>query len=164
MVHPFFAEMEMALGAATVAISRAGASSLAELAALRLPAVLIPYPTATDNHQFHNARALEDTGAARLLEQRGATREALARLVLEMIESVAMRERMQAALAQWHHPRAAEDIADAMLKAMACEANPFAATTPRRADGAPPDPVKNRGGDFQALRAEAKLQAHPQRS
>lgn len=118
-VHPFFSEMEIALGAASVAITRAGASSLAELAALRVPAVLIPYPAATDNHQFHNARAFEDSGAARVLEQRGATREALSRLVLEIIESAAMRDRMQDALGHWHRPKAAEEIADTMLRALA---------------------------------------------
>ena len=75
VVHPFFAEMELALGAATAAVCRAGASSLAELAAMRVPAVLVPYPAATDNHQFHNARAFEATGAARLLEQKTATPE-----------------------------------------------------------------------------------------
>src|SRR5262249_27785691 len=60
-VHPFFSEMEVLLGAATAAISRAGASSLAEFAAMRVPAVLVPYPTATDNHQFENARAFEQS-------------------------------------------------------------------------------------------------------
>jgi UDP-N-acetylglucosamine--N-acetylmuramyl-(pentapeptide) pyrophosphoryl-undecaprenol N-acetylglucosamine transferase len=54
-VHPFFLEMELVMGAATAAITRAGASSLAELAAMRLPAVLVPFPAATDDHQFHNA-------------------------------------------------------------------------------------------------------------
>src|SRR5258706_10842007 len=77
-VHPFFSGMELALGAASAAISRAGASSLAELAAMRVPAVLVPYPAATDDHQLHNARAFAGTGAARLLEQEGATAEAMA--------------------------------------------------------------------------------------
>src|SRR5262249_53399736 len=45
VIHPFLDQMEIALGAATVAISRAGASSLAEMAAMRLPAILIPYPS-----------------------------------------------------------------------------------------------------------------------
>jgi UDP-N-acetylglucosamine--N-acetylmuramyl-(pentapeptide) pyrophosphoryl-undecaprenol N-acetylglucosamine transferase len=61
VVHPFFAGMEVALGAATVAVSRAGASSLAELAAMRVPAVLVPYPAATDNRS-HRRRPL--AGAA----------------------------------------------------------------------------------------------------
>jgi hypothetical protein len=80
-----------------------------------LPAVLIPYPTATDNHQFHNARAFEATGAARLLEQKTATPELLVQLLLELLEKPAVRERMQDALTRWHAPRAAEQIAEAML-------------------------------------------------
>jgi UDP-N-acetylglucosamine--N-acetylmuramyl-(pentapeptide) pyrophosphoryl-undecaprenol N-acetylglucosamine transferase len=115
VVHPFFAGMELALGAATVAVSRAGASSLAELAAMRVPAVLVPYPAATDNHQFHNARAFEATGAARLLEQQSATPETLVPLLLDVVEKPAVREKMQTALAQWHAPHAAEQIAEAML-------------------------------------------------
>jgi UDP-N-acetylglucosamine--N-acetylmuramyl-(pentapeptide) pyrophosphoryl-undecaprenol N-acetylglucosamine transferase len=115
VVHPFFAEMELAFGAATAAISRAGASSLAELAAMRVPAVLVPYPTATDNHQFHNARAFEANGAARLLEQQSATPETLVQLLLDVVEKPAVHEKMQTALAQWHAPHAAEQIAELML-------------------------------------------------
>ena len=93
IVHPFFAEMHLALGAATVAVSRAGASSLAELAAMRVPSVLIPFPAATDNHQFFNARAFEETGAARLLEQKNATPESLASLVSELMADAPAREK-----------------------------------------------------------------------
>jgi UDP-N-acetylglucosamine--N-acetylmuramyl-(pentapeptide) pyrophosphoryl-undecaprenol N-acetylglucosamine transferase len=114
-VHPFFDEMELALGAATLSVSRAGASSLAELAAMRVPALLVPYPAAMDNHQYHNARAFEQTGAACLLEQQSATPEMLARLVLELMRNTAIREKMQNALAQWHMPNAAEQIAGEIL-------------------------------------------------
>jgi len=109
----------MVLGAATIAISRAGASSLAEIAAVRLPAVLVPFPTAADNHQFYNAQAFEATGAARLLEQKNATPEKLAALLCELLEGPAARAKMQAALAQWHAPKAAEQIAEIMLAAIA---------------------------------------------
>jgi UDP-N-acetylglucosamine--N-acetylmuramyl-(pentapeptide) pyrophosphoryl-undecaprenol N-acetylglucosamine transferase len=115
VVHSFFADMHVALGAATVAVCRSGASSLAELAALRVPAVLIPYPTASDNHQFHNARAFEATGAARLLEQKSATPELLVQLLADLIEKPAVHEKMQSALSQWHAPHAAEQIAETML-------------------------------------------------
>ena len=115
VVHPFLPAMELAMGAATASVCRAGASSLAELAAMRLPAVLVPYPAATDNHQFHNARAFEATGAARLLEQRTATPELLVQLLLDLLEKPAVHEKMQDALARWHAPRAAEQIAEAML-------------------------------------------------
>jgi UDP-N-acetylglucosamine--N-acetylmuramyl-(pentapeptide) pyrophosphoryl-undecaprenol N-acetylglucosamine transferase len=118
IVHPFFAEMHLALGAATVAVSRAGASSLAELAAMRVPSVLIPFPAATDNHQFFNARAFEETGAARLLEQKNATPEMLASLISELMASAPAREKMQAALAKWHAPNAAEQIAERILSAI----------------------------------------------
>jgi UDP-N-acetylglucosamine--N-acetylmuramyl-(pentapeptide) pyrophosphoryl-undecaprenol N-acetylglucosamine transferase len=115
VVHPFFANMALALGAATAAISRAGASSLAELAAMRVPALLIPYPTATDNHQFHNAHAFVLAGAARLIEQGTATSEALAGALVDFMADTDVRARTQESLAQWHTPNAAREIAEAML-------------------------------------------------
>ena len=118
VVHPFFSEMELALGAATVAVSRAGASSLAELAAMRVPSVQMPFPAATDNHQLFNARAFADTGAAQLLEQKNATPDLLVGLVSELIANAAAREKMQAALAKWHAPKAAEEIAEMILRAV----------------------------------------------
>jgi UDP-N-acetylglucosamine--N-acetylmuramyl-(pentapeptide) pyrophosphoryl-undecaprenol N-acetylglucosamine transferase len=114
-VHAFFSSMELALGAATAAVSRAGASSLAELAAVRLPSVLIPYPAATDDHQLHNARALEGTGAARLLEQKAATPESLASLLADLVENSTARSTMQDALARWDCPGAASQIAQSIL-------------------------------------------------
>jgi UDP-N-acetylglucosamine--N-acetylmuramyl-(pentapeptide) pyrophosphoryl-undecaprenol N-acetylglucosamine transferase len=118
VVKPFIAKMDLALGAATVAVSRAGASSLAEIAAMRLPSLLVPLPTAADNHQFHNARAFAATGAARLLEQKNATPDRLVALLCELVEGQAARAKIQAALAQWHAPKAAEQIAGIMLGAV----------------------------------------------
>jgi len=119
VVKPFLAEMDLALGAATAAMSRAGASSLAEIAAMRLPSLLVPYPAAADNHQFYNALAFEATGAARLLEQKNATPEKVAAWLHVLVEDAAARAKIQAALAQWHAPKAAEQIADIMLAAIA---------------------------------------------
>lgn len=116
VVHPFLTEMELALGAATACVSRAGASSLAELAAVRLPSLLVPFPAAADNHQFHNARAFEETGAAHLLEQRDATPEKVSGLLRELVEDASEREGMKAALARWHAPAAAEKIAELILR------------------------------------------------
>jgi UDP-N-acetylglucosamine--N-acetylmuramyl-(pentapeptide) pyrophosphoryl-undecaprenol N-acetylglucosamine transferase len=131
VVRPFLSEMEMALGAATAAISRAGASSLAELAAMRVPAILIPYPTATDNHQFHNARALVDVGGALLLEQAGATGQTLAAMAGQLLRDNQARKAMADELVRWHSPHAAELIADrilALVTAMGlCEAADFQA-------------------------------------
>jgi UDP-N-acetylglucosamine--N-acetylmuramyl-(pentapeptide) pyrophosphoryl-undecaprenol N-acetylglucosamine transferase len=118
VARPFLSEMEMALGASTVAISRAGASSLAELAAMRVPVILIPYPAATDNHQYHNARALADVGAAVLLEQVAATGEKLAIMASNLLRDNDARKMMSHELERWHSPRAAELIADKMLALM----------------------------------------------
>jgi UDP-N-acetylglucosamine--N-acetylmuramyl-(pentapeptide) pyrophosphoryl-undecaprenol N-acetylglucosamine transferase len=131
VVKPFLAEMDLALGAATIAVSRAGASSLAEIAAVRLPSVLVPFPRAADNHQLYNARAFEATGAARLLEQKNATPERVAALLCELIEGSAARAKIQAALAQWHAPKAAEQIAEIILAAIARQPEPAVAQAPK---------------------------------
>ena len=119
VVRPFLTEMELALGAATAAVSRAGASSLAELAAMRVPSLLIPYPTAANNHQFYNAWALVESGAARMLEQEKAIPEMLAEMLGGLIENADQRAAMKEALAGWDHPDAAERIAARILEGMA---------------------------------------------
>ena len=115
IVRPFLTEIEWALGAAIVAVSRAGASSLAELAAMRLPSVLIPYPVAADNHQLHNARAFVDTGAALLLEETGASGARLASLILSLVQHPDAHAAMAQALERWHQAHAAELIAERIL-------------------------------------------------
>lgn len=115
-VHAFLDDMPAVLGAASVVISRAGASSLAEIAALRVPAVLVPFPGAVDNHQFLNARAFVQTGAARLLEQASASPESLLSVLRPLLDDAATRQSMAAALAAWHVPGAAEQIAEEMLR------------------------------------------------
>ena len=118
-VRPFLTEMELALGAATAAISRAGASSLAELAAMRVPAILVPYPSAADNHQFYNAWAFVESGAARMLEQEKATPEMLVEMVAGLIAKPEPHGAMKDALAKWHRPDAAERVARQMIETMA---------------------------------------------
>lgn len=112
VVHTFLTEMELALGAATVVVSRAGASSLAELAAMQIPAVLIPYPTAADNHQFYNAHALASAGAAVRLEQSEATGEKLAALIIGLLRESDRYADVKRKLAKWHAPDAAPTIAE----------------------------------------------------
>ena len=119
VVKPFLAEMDLALGAATISVSRTGASSLAEIAAMRLPSLLVPFPAAADNHQFFNASAFVKTGAAKLLEQKDSMPEKTAAILAELVENKVARSKMQAALAQWHAPRAAEQIAEIVLAAIA---------------------------------------------
>ena len=112
VVHTFLTEMELALGAATVVVSRAGASSLAELAAMQVPAILIPYPTAADNHQFYNAHSFASAGAAVRLDQTEATGEKLAALIIQLLREASD---VKARIGQWHSPNAASTIADQIM-------------------------------------------------
>ncbi|MDW7979445.1 MAG: undecaprenyldiphospho-muramoylpentapeptide beta-N-acetylglucosaminyltransferase [Verrucomicrobiales bacterium] len=124
VVTEFCEKMHLVLCAATLAISRAGASALAEFAAVRLPAILIPYPLAAGNHQLHNARVFERAGAAVVLEQTadGSGSSELPRMlaqhVAELVRNETVRAKMQAALAQLHKPSAASDIAAALATAV----------------------------------------------
>ena len=63
-VAPFFSDLPTRLATATLAVARAGASTLTELAAVGIPAILIPYPTAADDHQTRNAQFFADSNAA----------------------------------------------------------------------------------------------------
>ena len=77
-VERFIDAMDREMKAAGLVVSRAGATTLAEVTAAGRPAILIPLPTATDDHQRQNARALERAGAAEVMEQRDLTGERLA--------------------------------------------------------------------------------------
>ncbi len=135
LVYPFFDKMELALGAASAAISRAGASSLAELSAMRLPALLVPYPAATANHQWHNARAFATSGAARLLEENQATPEIVTDSLLDLVRSETVRQTMQSALARWERPQAADEIAEAIVQSISkSESKAFAPGSVRPAN------------------------------
>ena len=66
-LFPYLNNMEQAMGAADLAVCRAGASTVSELEVIGLPAILVPFPFAADNHQEKNARALVDKNAAYLV-------------------------------------------------------------------------------------------------
>lgn len=116
VVKPFLTEMDLALGAADAVVARAGASSAAEFAALRVPALLIPYPQAADNHQLANARALEAAGAARVLLQHELSPVRVTGEVARLLGDPALRASLQASLAAWHRPDAAARLADDILR------------------------------------------------
>ena len=83
-VEPFLYDMGRQLGQADVIVCRAGATTLAEITAAGKAAILIPLPTATDDHQRKNAEALVDAGAAELLLQRELTGDVLAARILAL--------------------------------------------------------------------------------
>ncbi|RME90354.1 MAG: UDP-N-acetylglucosamine--N-acetylmuramyl-(pentapeptide) pyrophosphoryl-undecaprenol N-acetylglucosamine transferase [Verrucomicrobia bacterium] len=105
--------MPEVLGAATAALSRAGASSIAELAAARVPALLVPYPYAVDDHQTANARCLAEAGGARWIPQNVLERpEKWVEVLRPLLVDARVRSRMQEALARWDRPEAARRVAE----------------------------------------------------
>ena len=83
-ITPYLHDMPQALAVADLGVFRAGALGLAELTAKGIPAILIPYPYATGNHQEFNAKALETVGAAKVILDKDLT----GRKLLENIEEL----------------------------------------------------------------------------
>ena len=114
-VVAFHDAMEIPLAAATAVVSRSGASSLAEFAAMRLPAVLIPFPAATDNHQRVNAEAMVKAGAARWLDQQKTLPADLVRAVSDLLMDGPVRRGLIERMAALDAPGAAGRIAGRIL-------------------------------------------------
>ena len=115
----FTTEMPEALAAADVVLSRAGASSLAEFTARRLPAVLMPYPYGRDQHQTANARALADAGAAVIVRDRceaKANASAVGKVLLGLMGSEEKRAAMSAAYEPLFKTDAAGQVAEELLE------------------------------------------------
>lgn len=84
---PYIYDMPAALAAADLVVGRAGALSLAEITARGLPAILIPFPYAAENHQEKNARVLERAGAARVLLDADVNADSLGDLILSLLDN-----------------------------------------------------------------------------
>ncbi|PSL50770.1 UDP-N-acetylglucosamine-N-acetylmuramylpentapeptide N-acetylglucosamine transferase [Salsuginibacillus halophilus] len=93
-VHPFLYNMPEVLAHVDVVCARAGATTLAELMALGLPAILIPSPYVTNNHQEKNARALEEAGAALVSREEEFNGKRLLEQVEQILNTPAIWERM----------------------------------------------------------------------
>jgi UDP-N-acetylglucosamine--N-acetylmuramyl-(pentapeptide) pyrophosphoryl-undecaprenol N-acetylglucosamine transferase len=115
-VEPFLYDMGRQLGQADVIVCRAGATTLAEITAAGKAAILIPLPTATDDHQRRNAEALASAGAAELLLQAEMTGHALAQRILALVRDVDRRSRIAAAARALARPDAAKVIVDRALE------------------------------------------------
>jgi len=115
-VEPFIYDMGTQLAEADLVICRAGATTLAELTAAGKPSVLIPLPTATDDHQRKNAEALAEVGAAEVLLQKDATGAVLAQTVASLIRDEPRRARMSAAARSLARPDAARVIVERALQ------------------------------------------------
>ena len=123
-VYPFIEDMPAACAAADLVISRAGASSTAEIAVLGKPAILVPFPFATDNHQQHNAQAFVDAGAAILMLDKDCTADALEKAVRALLTDPQRLEAMAQAAKTLAKPMAAETVVEEIITAIFSQGEP----------------------------------------
>jgi UDP-N-acetylglucosamine--N-acetylmuramyl-(pentapeptide) pyrophosphoryl-undecaprenol N-acetylglucosamine transferase len=119
-VEPFLFDMGRRIGQADVIVCRAGATTLAEITAAGKAAILIPLPTATDDHQRKNAEALGEVGAAQVLLQADATGSTLAGRILALAADPVARARLGQAARALARPDAARVIVDRALELVRC--------------------------------------------
>lgn len=115
-VEPFLFDMDHEMRAADLLVCRAGATTLAEIAASGKPSILVPLPTATDDHQRRNAEVLARAGAAEVIDQRELGGALLAARVVALASDAPGRAAMGEAARRLARPDAAQTIA---LRALA---------------------------------------------
>jgi UDP-N-acetylglucosamine--N-acetylmuramyl-(pentapeptide) pyrophosphoryl-undecaprenol N-acetylglucosamine transferase len=114
-VEPFLFTMDREIKDAHLVVCRAGATTLSELTAAGRPSVLIPLPTAADDHQRRNAEVMRDAGAAELLEQKDLTGARLAERILALTADGSRLDAMSTAAKRLARPDAARVIVDRAL-------------------------------------------------
>lgn len=113
-LSPFFTDIETRLARAHLVIARAGASSVAELTLLGIPTLYVPLPIATDDHQFHNARAVADAGGGWVVRQQDCTPQYVAQWLREILGNPGALSAIAKASAGLGVTDAAVRIADAL--------------------------------------------------
>jgi UDP-N-acetylglucosamine--N-acetylmuramyl-(pentapeptide) pyrophosphoryl-undecaprenol N-acetylglucosamine transferase len=111
-VCAFIDHMAEAFSRADLIVCRAGATTVAELAAAGRASILVPYPSATDQHQLQNARALERAGGARVIEQKDLTPQRLATEILSLLRNAQNLGLMEQKARSLARPGAARHMAD----------------------------------------------------
>jgi UDP-N-acetylglucosamine--N-acetylmuramyl-(pentapeptide) pyrophosphoryl-undecaprenol N-acetylglucosamine transferase len=114
-VEPFLYDMDREMKRADVIVCRAGATTIAELTAAGGAAILVPLPTAADDHQRRNAEVLTHAGAAEMIEQQDLTGESLASHIISLARDMARRQRIAEAARRFARPEAAKVIVDRAL-------------------------------------------------
>ncbi|MBI5969801.1 MAG: undecaprenyldiphospho-muramoylpentapeptide beta-N-acetylglucosaminyltransferase [Deltaproteobacteria bacterium] len=117
--HVFISDMAAAYAGADLVVCRAGATSIAEITALGLASVLIPYPFAADDHQTVNAECLASKGAAVMIAQDKLTGGSLATVIRKFYSSPKELKAMRVMSKAMGRPKAAEEIAENFLKLIA---------------------------------------------
>lgn len=111
-LRPYINNMGEALAAADLVLSRAGASSIAEIAALAVPSILVPYPLATADHQTTNAQLLVGAGAAELISDDELDSDKLKSTLFELLEDESRLKQMKAAARALKQDEAASSLAN----------------------------------------------------
>ncbi|HYA32083.1 MAG TPA: undecaprenyldiphospho-muramoylpentapeptide beta-N-acetylglucosaminyltransferase [Thermodesulfovibrionales bacterium] len=114
-VTTFVHQMAEAYAVADLVISRAGATTLAELTAVGRPAILVPYPYAAGNHQEMNAQRIAEMGAARVILDHELDSETLARSIRDLYEAPGTRDEMQRSSRSLGKPDAAQRVVDIVM-------------------------------------------------
>jgi UDP-N-acetylglucosamine--N-acetylmuramyl-(pentapeptide) pyrophosphoryl-undecaprenol N-acetylglucosamine transferase len=115
-VHKFIDDMPETFGRADLLVCRSGASTVAEIAAAGKPAIFVPFPAAADDHQNVNARALERSGAAVVVEESNLGAAYLVETIAALIGDGSRLRSMSAAAKSLAHPKAVEEIAEMVLQ------------------------------------------------
>lgn len=118
-VVPYISDMAQAYSATDLGLTRAGASTTAELSAWGIPAILVPLPTAAADHQAQNARTIVAAGAAEMIAQAQLTPETLQAAVSRLVASPKILHDMREKTLMRARPNAAQDIA-ANILSMGC--------------------------------------------
>jgi UDP-N-acetylglucosamine--N-acetylmuramyl-(pentapeptide) pyrophosphoryl-undecaprenol N-acetylglucosamine transferase len=140
-IYAFLQDMHHAYSAAHLAVSRAGASAVFELAAFGVPTVFVPYPYAADDHQKKNVAELDEAGAAVVIEDRLCTGDHLETIIETLLDDEERRGNMRRKTTSWAKADADSLAADKILELVghhwSCELNDirtsFTARTPRGA-------------------------------
>jgi UDP-N-acetylglucosamine--N-acetylmuramyl-(pentapeptide) pyrophosphoryl-undecaprenol N-acetylglucosamine transferase len=113
---PFFMDVAARLASSHLIICRAGASTVAELMVAGKPAILVPLPIATDNHQYFNAQAIEDTGAGWVVTQEAFTAGSLASRLETLLRVPHRLSEAAAAMKKLGHANSASNLADTVME------------------------------------------------
>jgi UDP-N-acetylglucosamine--N-acetylmuramyl-(pentapeptide) pyrophosphoryl-undecaprenol N-acetylglucosamine transferase len=111
---PYIEDMDMAYAASDWGLTRAGALTLAELAVVGLPVILVPFPYAAEDHQMHNARAMEKEGAAIVVKDTKEYSTELRKKILNLYEDIDLREKMSESIKRF----AIADAADRIIQSV----------------------------------------------
>jgi UDP-N-acetylglucosamine--N-acetylmuramyl-(pentapeptide) pyrophosphoryl-undecaprenol N-acetylglucosamine transferase len=113
-VTEFINEVPQYLSASDIVISRAGASTLSEIACRGIASILIPFPGAAENHQLMNAREWENSGASICIEEKELTNKTLGKQIEMLIKDSSLRKSMAENAHEFGDPLAAEKIVDTL--------------------------------------------------